>query len=35
MAMDAMDGLDAIGKRNVELVAQVKPEQWDSSHAVR
>jgi uncharacterized protein (TIGR03086 family) len=29
MAMDAMDTLDAIGKRNVELVAQVKPEQWD------
>jgi uncharacterized protein (TIGR03086 family) len=27
--MDAMDALDAIGKRNVELVAQVKPEQWD------
>jgi uncharacterized protein (TIGR03086 family) len=29
VAMDAMDALDAIGKRNVELVAQVKPEQWD------
>jgi uncharacterized protein (TIGR03086 family) len=29
MAMDAMDTLDAIGKRNVDLVAQVQPEQWD------
>jgi uncharacterized protein (TIGR03086 family) len=29
MAMDPMDALDAIGKRNVELVAQVRPEQWD------
>jgi uncharacterized protein (TIGR03086 family) len=27
--MDAMDALDAVGKRNVELVAQVKPGQWD------
>jgi uncharacterized protein (TIGR03086 family) len=27
--MDATDALDAIGKRNVELVAQVRPEQWD------
>jgi uncharacterized protein (TIGR03086 family) len=27
--MDAMDALDAVGKRNVELVAQVGPEQWD------
>jgi hypothetical protein len=26
MAMNAMDTLDAIGKRNVELVAQIKPE---------
>jgi uncharacterized protein (TIGR03086 family) len=29
MAMEAMDALCAVGKRNVELVAQVKPEQWD------
>jgi uncharacterized protein (TIGR03086 family) len=29
VAMDALDALDAIGKRNVELVAQVRPEQWD------
>jgi uncharacterized protein (TIGR03086 family) len=28
MAMDAMDALDAVGRRNVELVAQVKPGQW-------
>src|SRR5579862_5726114 len=28
-AMDAMDALDAVGKRNVELVGQVKPGQWD------
>jgi uncharacterized protein (TIGR03086 family) len=27
--MDAIDALDAVGRRNVELVAQVKPEQWD------
>jgi uncharacterized protein (TIGR03086 family) len=27
--MDGMAGLDAIGRRNVELVAQVKPEQWN------
>jgi uncharacterized protein (TIGR03086 family) len=27
--MDAMDALDAVGKRNVEIVAQVKREQWD------
>jgi uncharacterized protein (TIGR03083 family) len=27
--MDAVGALDAVGKRNVELVAQVKPEQWD------
>lgn len=27
--MDAMDALDASAERNVELVAQVGPEQWD------
>jgi Mycothiol maleylpyruvate isomerase N-terminal domain len=27
--MDAMDALDVSAKRNVELVAQVEPEQWD------
>jgi len=27
--MDALDALDAVGQRNVDLVAQVKPEQWD------
>jgi len=29
MAMEAMDALCVVGKRHVELVAQVKPEQWD------
>jgi uncharacterized protein (TIGR03086 family) len=29
MAVDAMDALDAVDKRTVDLVAQVKPEQWD------
>jgi uncharacterized protein (TIGR03086 family) len=28
-AMDAMDALDASAERNVELVAQVGPEQWN------
>jgi len=27
--MDAMDALDAIGKRNVDLAAQVGPKQWE------
>ena len=31
--MDAMDALDVVGKRNVELVAQVKPEQKDAIYA--
>jgi uncharacterized protein (TIGR03086 family) len=29
-AMDAMDALDASAERNLELVAHVRPEQWDN-----
>ena len=27
--MDAMDALDAVGERNVQLVRQIGPDQWD------
>jgi uncharacterized protein (TIGR03086 family) len=28
-ALDGLDALDAVGQRDVDLVAQVKPEEWD------
>jgi uncharacterized protein (TIGR03086 family) len=29
--MDALDALDAVGERNVQLVRQVGPDQWDGA----